>query len=139
MQFLHSKRQKVLNKLEYSINLEYLKFIAHLNEYSEDLNFKYFLKLNPQYTSYSSPNKIIEEYIEYLNEVTIILSAQYYKSVFSYKYTFYKLFLEQDYSKQVFATAAKLEKFVSSYKENLISSALLSMTDETLLPENATH
>lgn len=139
MQFLHLKKQKVLNKLERSINLEYLKFIVHLNEYSEKLSFKYFLKLNPQYTSYSSPNKIIEEYIEYLNELTTILSAEYYKSVFSYKYTFYKLFLEQDYSKQIFATAAKLEKFVSSYKENLISSALLNITDKTLLPESATH
>ena len=139
MQFLRLKKDKILKKLQFSVNLNYLKFITVLNEYSEDLSFDNFLKLNPQYTSHTPTNKIIDSYIDYLNETMIVLSSDYYKAIFSYKYTFYKLFYEQDYCNQIYANAIKLEKFISVYKENLISSALVRLTDKTLLPESAVH
>ena len=139
MQFLHLKKEKVLKNLECKINLEYLKYVQVFQEHSEDLNFNYFLKSNPQYTSYTQKTQIIEDYIQYINEVSIIISSDYYKAVLSYKYSFYKIFFDEFYAKQIYSNAAKLENFISVYKENLISSALVILMEDNVLPESATH
>lgn len=139
MQFLRSKKEAYLQKIDKDINFLFLKTIQLLGIHSEDLTFTAFVTQNPHYTKHHDYNMIIHSYSEFLQESLIVLTSEFYEEVYSSRYLHYRFLFSSAYFNSLHKYALELENYINVAKENHLSNAVGLLTSEDCLPESATH
>jgi len=139
MQFLHSKKIYLKKKIKNDLDLALLKAIRSISNHSDDLTFTQFLQDNPHYTKYHNYNYLIQEYSIFLQTSFIVLIADFYEEVYSFKYLRYRLLMSKFYFNTLHKAASDLEIYINIAKENYLSLAINALDFEDLLPEAPTH
>ena len=67
MQFLRSKKEAYLQKIDKDFNFTFLKIIQLLSIHSEDLSFTTYLKDKPYYTKHSDYNLLYKNTLTFYN------------------------------------------------------------------------
>jgi hypothetical protein len=139
MQYLRSKKAWLKNRIYDDLNLVLLKNIHSLSKQSDLLSFKYFIEINPHYTKYHNYNFLIQDYSDFLQKSFVVLLSDFYKEAYSFKYFKYRLIASKIYFDALHKHASELETYAAISKENYLSLALNTLSNDNLLPETSTH
>lgn len=139
MQFLRSKKESYLQKIDKDFNFTFLKIIQLLSIHSENLSFTTYLKDKPYYTKHSNYNLLMQEYSDFLQSSLVVLTSEFYEEIYSYKFLQYRLLANSHYFNCLYKYASELEQYIAVAKENHLSNAVGLLTSEDFLPESATH
>ena len=113
--------------------------VASLNELERQTDFNGFLFYTNKVLRVENSNQLLYEYDKYIDSFTSAIKAEFYSACFTLENYLYKLFDKASYETNFAICLAKLNDYLSVYKENLIAQAGLQVDTFLLSTQGEIH